>query len=119
MATFKYKAQNDEGKIISGSLSAANENELHEKLKSDRMMLLEAQEVSVGKRRAKRLKLDRLSDFSRNLSKLLAAGVTLVRALKIISDDESIPEKERDIYIRSVASAIFRSDAPCERRMSG
>ena len=74
MATFNYKAQNAEGKIISGSLSAASENELHEKLKSDSMMLLEAQEVSVGKRRAKRLKLDRLSDFSRNLSKLLAAG---------------------------------------------
>ena len=114
MATFNYKAQNVEGKIISGSLSAANENELHEKLKSDSMMLLEAQEVSVGKRRAKRLKLDRLSDFSRNLSKLLAAGVTLVRALKIISDDESIPEKERDIYadvLRQVRSGMTLSDA--------
>jgi len=114
MATFNYKAQNAEGKIISGSLSAASENELHEKLKSDSMMLLEAQEVSVGKRRAKRLKLDRLSDFSRNLSKLLAAGVTLVRALKIISDDESIPEKERDIYadvLRQVRSGMTLSDA--------
>ena len=63
MATFNYKAQNAEGKIISGSLSAASENELHEKLKSDSMMLLEAQEVSVGKEERKRLKLDRLSDF--------------------------------------------------------
>ena len=114
MATFNYKAQNEEGKIISGSLSAASENELHEKLKSDNMMLLEAQEVSVGRRRAKRLKLDRLSDFSRNLSKLLAAGVTLVRALKIISDDESIPEKEREIYadvLRQVRSGMTLSDA--------
>ena len=114
MATFRYKAQNDEGKIITAQSSAANENELHEKLKADNMMLLEAQEVSVGKRRAKRLKYDRLADFSRNLSKLLAAGVTLVRALKIISDDESIAPKEREIYadvLKQVRSGMTLSDA--------
>lgn len=98
MANFRYKAQDHDGKIVSAQANAANENELHEKLKEDGLMLIEATEIAGPRRRRKKMKFDRLSDFSRSLSKLLAAGVTLVRALKIISDDESIPAKEREIY---------------------
>ena len=114
MANFKYKAQDKEGKIITGQAAAANENELHEKLKADGLMLLDASEQSAGKKHLKRMKFDRLSDFSRNLSKLLGAGVTLVRALKIISDDESIPLKEREIYadvLKQVRTGMPLSDA--------
>ncbi len=114
MANYRYKAQDNEGKILNGQTSAANENELHEKLKADGLMLLDAKELVSTKRHLKRLKFDRLSDFSRNLSKLLGAGVTLVRALKIISDDESIPAKEREIYadvLRLVRTGMPLSDA--------
>ena len=114
MANYRYKAQDNEGKIVNGQSSAANENELHEKLKADGLMLLDAKELVATKRHLKRLKFDRLSDFSRNLSKLLGAGVTLVRALKIISDDESIPAKEREIYadvLRQVRTGMPLSDA--------
>ncbi len=110
MANFRYKAQDAEGKIVSGQSNAANENELHEKLKTENLLLMEASEISTVKRRYKRMKFDRLSDFSRSLSKLLAAGVTLVRALKIISDDESIPAKEREIY--SDVLKLVRSGMP-------
>ena len=114
MANFRYKAQDEEGRIISGQAPAADENELHDKLKTDGLLLIDAREIIGTKRRFKRLKYDRLSDFSRNLSKLLAAGVTLVRALKIISDDESIPLKEREIYaevLRQVRTGMPLSDA--------
>ncbi len=110
MANFRYKAQDAEGKIVTGQSNAANENELHEKLKTENLLLMEASEISTVKRRFKRMKYDRLSDFSRSLSKLLAAGVTLVRALKIISDDESIPAKEREIY--SDVLKLVRSGMP-------
>ncbi|MBO4346472.1 MAG: type II secretion system F family protein [Lachnospiraceae bacterium] len=110
MANFRYKAQDAEGKIVTGQSNAANENELHEKLKTENLLLMEASEISTAKRRFKRMKFDRLSDFSRSLSKLLAAGVTLVRALKIISDDESIPVKEREIY--SDVLKLVRSGMP-------
>ena len=114
MANYRYKAQDSEGKIVNGQSNAANENELHEKLKADGLMLLDAKELVATKRHLTRLKFDRLSDFSRNLSKLLGAGVTLVRALKIISDDESIPVKEREIYadvLRLVRTGMPLSDA--------
>lgn len=115
MANFRYKAQDKEGKIISGTQTAGNENELHDKLKNDGLFLIEAKETNIGKKHYRRLKYDRLSDFSRNLSKLLAAGVTLVRALKIISDDESIPQKERDIY--SEVLKLVRTGMPLSEAM--
>ena len=114
MATYKYKARDEEGNVISGKLRAVDENELHEKMKKDNMFLVDVKEIETTKKRAKKLKYDRLADFSRNIAKLLAAGVTLVRALNIISEDESITEKERDIYsdvLKLVKSGMTFSDA--------
>ena len=114
MATYKYKARDEEGNVISGKLRAVDENELHEKMKKDNMFLVDVKEVETTKKRVKRMKFDRLADFSRNIAKLLAAGVTLVRALNIISEDESISEKERDIYsdvLKLVKSGMTFSDA--------
>jgi len=114
MANYRYKAQDMEGKTVTGQSSAANENELHEKLKTSNLMLISCNEIIGVKVRRRRLKYDRLSDFARSLSKLLSAGVTLVRALKIISDDESISPKEREIYaeiLRYVRTGMPLSDA--------
>ena len=112
--TYRYRAQDEKGKIISGELRANDEAELQSKLKNDNMLLMEAKELSKGKTLHRRLKYDRVADFSRNLSKLLGAGVTLVRALRIIAEDESIKEGERKIYaeiLRLVRSGMTLSDA--------
>ncbi|MBR3306840.1 MAG: type II secretion system F family protein [Lachnospiraceae bacterium] len=117
MASYRYKAKDEKGKNYSGTLNAATEQDLHEKLKLEGKFLIEAEEIR-GTVRTKRLKADRLSDFSRNLSKLIAAGVTLVRALKIISEDESTSPKERKIYaevLKSVRQGMPLSDALAEQ----
>ncbi|MBR6256851.1 MAG: type II secretion system F family protein [Lachnospiraceae bacterium] len=113
MAAYRYKAKDDQGKVISGIMNAASEQDLHEKLKAEGRFLIEAKE-QTGKVRTKRLKADRLADFSRNLGKLINAGITLVRALKIISEDESTSPKEREIYadvLKSVRQGMPLSDA--------
>ena len=113
MAAYRYKAKDDQGKVISGIMNAASEQDLHEKLKAEGRFLIEAKE-QTGKVRTKRLKADRLADFSRNLGKLINAGITLVRALKIISEDESIVPREREIYadvLKSVRQGMPLSDA--------
>ena len=114
MATYRYKAKDENGKVISGELTATDENELHEKLKLDKMLLMDAREKVEKRKSSRKLKYDRLADFSRSLAKLLAAGVTLVRALRIIADDESIPDKERAIYndvLKQVRAGMTLSDA--------
>lgn len=114
MASYKYKARDEEGNVISGKMKAVDENDLHEKLKNDNMFLLDLKEETSTRKSTKRLKLDRLADFARSISKLLGAGVTLVRALGIVSEDESISEKEREIYqnvLKQVKSGMTFSDA--------
>ena len=112
--TYRYRAQNEEGRILSGSMKAQDESDLQGKLKSDGMLLVDSKEVAAGKTVHKKLKYDAVSDFARNLGRLLSAGVTLVKALQIMSDDESIKEGERKLYadiLRSVRSGMTLSDA--------
>ena len=112
--SYRYKAQNPDGKVVSGELRAQDEAELQSKLKNDGLLLVDAKELTGKKSVHKRLKHDQVSDFARNLSKLLGAGVTLVRALRIISEDESIKEKERKVYsdvLKLVRSGMTLSDA--------
>ena len=111
---YRYRAQNTDGRIIAGEMKAADETELQSKLKTEGLLLVDAKEATRARIAHKRLKYDRVADFSRNLSKLLGAGVTLVKALRIISEDESIKENERKIYsevLRLVRSGMTLSDA--------
>lgn len=97
MDYYKYSAKDASGKTFGGTMQAANENDLHAKLKAEDMYLVSAKKI-VNQKNSRRLKADRLADFSRSMGKLIGAGVSLVRSLKIISEDETIPEKEREIY---------------------
>ena len=111
---YRYRAQTAEGKIISGQMRANDETDLHGKLKNDGLLLIDAREITKGKVVSRKLKYDRVGDFSRNLSELLGAGVTLVRALGIIAEDESIKPAERKIYaevLRLVRTGVPLSDA--------
>ena len=113
-STYRYKAQNDDGRIVSGSLRAQDESDLQGKLKAENLLLVDSKELTTGKTLHKKLKNDQVSDFARNLGRLLSAGVTLVKALQIMSEDESIREQERKLYtdvLKSVRSGMTLSDA--------
>lgn len=113
MEIYKYKAKDQDGKTISGTLQAIDEVDLHNRLKQDGKFLISAK-VEVNKIHAKRLKSNVLSEFCRNLGELVGSGITLVRALKIISEDESSKPKEREIYagvMKQVLAGVALSDA--------
>ena len=44
MAAYRYKAKDEQGKAFSGTMNAASEQDLHEKLKADGKFLIEAKE---------------------------------------------------------------------------
>lgn len=97
MPQYKYIAQNAEGKRVRGTMQAANETELHSSLRQGDLMLISAK-LNSDQQERKALKPRQLSEFCRQLGTLLGAGVTLVRALNIIAQGESIRPKERQIY---------------------
>ena len=113
MIYYKYRAQDETGKTITGVMQAQDELDLHERLKQDKKYLIQAKAQS-DKKNIKRLKSNVVSDFAKNIGELLGAGVTLVKALKIISEDESIKPKEREIYgglLKQVRSGVSLSEA--------
>lgn len=113
MEYFKYRAQDENGKKIHGVLPARDEQDLHEKLKADNKFLIKAKVVNRTKHQ-KRIKSNALSEFSRNISELIGSGITLVKALKIISEDESLKAKDREVYasvLKQVRSGTAFSEA--------
>ena len=113
MARFKYVAKDMSGKVHKGTVEAASENALTQQLREENLYLVEAKDLN-GAKKHKKLKAKQLSAFCRELSTLLASGVTLVRALDIISEQEGINKDERDIYkdvLQDLKRGISLSDA--------
>lgn len=97
MARFRYVAKDMKGKKHKGTLEAVAENALQQQLREDGLFLISAKNLTES-RGYQKLKAKQLAVFCRELSTLLASGVTLVRALDIISEQEGITEGEREIY---------------------
>lgn len=97
MAKFRYVAKDMGGKTYKGTLEAANENVLMQQLRSQELFLVESKNLTQAKG-YKKLKTKQLAAFCKELSTLLSSGISLVRAIDIISDQEGIDEKEREIY---------------------
>lgn len=80
MVTYKYRAQDENGKAISGTMQATDELDLHERLKQEKKYLIQAK-AQADKVNIKRLRSDVVSEFAKNIGELLGAGVTLVKML--------------------------------------
>ncbi|MBR3247278.1 MAG: type II secretion system F family protein [Clostridiales bacterium] len=99
MPEYKYQAQDSKGKIVKGKAEAYDENDLQKRFHDAGLLLLEVKPVSK-QMALKPLKKPKLANFCRQLGTLVKSGVTLVKALEIIANDESITDYERQLYIR-------------------
>lgn len=113
MPKYKYQAVDVRGKTVRGEMAAADETELFIKLKRESRYLISAK-VSVTKRRIRPLSARALADFCRETGTLLHAGVSLVRALGMEAQNESIKSGERAVYaelLRLIRQGTSLSDA--------
>lgn len=97
MPNFKYKAQDPNGNIVTGTMMAGDEQDIHERLKTKDLMLLEAKDLS-RLHHYKPLKTRALAEFARQIGTLIRAGIPLIKALQMLSEDESITTYERRVY---------------------
>lgn len=98
MADFRYVAKSMDGKIHRGVMEAAGESALQQLLKEQGLFLITAREGGRSKKRRK-LSSRQLSEFSKSLSTLLASGVSIVRGLEIIADEEGISPAAKSLYL--------------------
>jgi len=113
MAKFRYLARDKQGNTISGIASAADEDELYRKLKEEDKFLISTEGGMEGQNTSQ-LPLLMLSEFNRELGDMLGAGVTLVRAFTILSQEETRKPKERAVLaavLKLIRQGVAISDA--------
>lgn len=95
-----------------GTMDAVNEKVLQQNLKEQGFYLISAKQAG-GMRGRKKFNSRQLSELNRELSSLLTAGVSLVRALDIISQEEGSPFA-REVYgemLADIKKGISLSEA--------
>lgn len=101
MANFRYSAKNMEGKTLRGTMEASGVRNLQQQLKEQDLFLIEAKEREA--KRYRKIGPKQLSEFCKELSALLSSGVSIVRALEIVAEEEGTPKAVRDIYLELLA----------------
>lgn len=87
MAQYNYKAMDKNGKAKKGSIEAINLDKAKEKLKSEGLIVQDIKEQSAGKKGGgKKVKDKDLAVFCKQFSAVLNAGVTIISALEMMSE---------------------------------
>lgn len=113
MAKYRYQARDKQGKLINGIMNASDEDELYRRLKEEDKYLVFA-ETGMEDQSLRQLPALMLSEFNRELGDMLGAGVTLVRALTILSQEETRRPRERAVLgqvLKLVRQGVAISDA--------
>ena len=88
MAQYNYKAMDKNGKAKKGSIEAINLDKAKEKLKSEGLIVQDIKEQGTGKKSGggKKVKDKDLAVFCKQFSAVLNAGVTIISALEMMSE---------------------------------
>jgi type IV pilus assembly protein PilC len=98
---YSYKVRDARGKFTEGKVEAASEAAVAERLRSMGYVPLEVRPANVGMQRElhlglkKRVKTKDLAVFSRQFATMIDAGLTMLRALTIMSEQVENPELRR------------------------
>jgi len=107
MITYRYSAKDKNGHTVIGSLEANSEPEAAELLHNKELVVLSVEQGKAGVVKAaekgNKVKLDDLVVFSRQLATMIDAGIPLVHALVILS--EQIESKE----LKEVITTVHRN----------
>ena len=106
MITFSYQARDAAGRIVTGTQDALNEDNAVTSLMSRGLMVLSLQRKSVASRRRKKVWTVKETDlvlFTRQLSTMIDAGISLVQALTALYEQ---CDKKRQRNLRHVISDI-------------
>ncbi len=112
MPTYKYTAVSVDGTKIRGRMDAGGVPQLTHLLGEEGLFLLNQQETTKVQKQ-KKMKLIEVADFCRQLAAMLASGITLIRAMQIISQRDNKPhiQKVYDAVIEDLQKGTSLSDS--------
>jgi type IV pilus assembly protein PilC len=102
MALYTYRALDKQGEIIQDKVEGSGEMAVAHELRQQGLLVIDVKEQSVGQKDVlepfKRIKLGDLVVFSRQLATTINAGLPIVRALYVLSEQTENP-KLRDVIV--------------------
>lgn len=109
MAKYVYRARDRHGRLETGTMHAADEDELYHRLKAKRKYMIDAED-EMDRKVHHQMPALVLSEFNREMGDMLRAGITLVRALTILAQEESRKPKERAV-LQQVLKLVRQGEA--------
>src|ERR671916_734429 len=117
MALYTYRALDKQGEIIQDKLEGSGEMAVAQELRQQGLLVIDVKEQSVGQKDIlapfKGIKLAELVVFSRQLATMINAGLPIVRALYILSEQTENP-KLKDVVVdvrKDVEAGLSLSEA--------
>lgn len=112
MPAYKYIGSDINGKKLTGVREAADEAQLKDILRREKVYLIECREYRK-KQRSKKLSNLEVSDFCRQIGSMLSAGITMVGALSILQQRDLTPNMKKiiDTLYRKVRLGTPLSEA--------
>src|SRR5919112_3423586 len=102
MALYTYKALDKQGEIIQDKAEGSGTMAVAHELRQQGLLVIDVKEQSVGQKDIlapfKRIKLADLVIFSRQLATMINAGLPIVRALYVLSEQTENP-KLKDVVV--------------------
>ena len=99
MPRYRYTATNAAGRTVRGTAEAPTMEALYIQLRDTKdEYMTAAKEDTDGAVAFRVMKTAQLADFCRNLGTLLAAGVPLVRAFRIMADERGLDIRTKALY---------------------
>lgn len=97
MATYRYTALDENGKKATNTIDINSPEELYKYVQQNNQVLVSYKEVK-NEKRSKKINYRDIADFCRQLGTLQSSGISLVRALNIITRSESLKPWQKEIY---------------------
>src|SRR5215212_5216184 len=102
MATFTYRVRNRQGEIFQDQMEGADTMAVASELRQKGLLVIDVKEQSVSQKDIlepfKRVKLADLVVFSRQFATMINAGLPIVRALYVLSEQTQNP-KLKDVVV--------------------
>src|ERR687889_869769 len=117
MALYTYRALDKQGEIIQDKLEGSGTMAVAHELRQQGLLVIEVKEQTAGQRDIlepfKRIKLGDIVIFSRQLATMINAGLPIVRALYVLSEQTENP-KLKDVVVavrKDVEAGLSLSEA--------
>src|SRR5918994_2374994 len=120
MALYTYKAMDKQGEVIQDKLEGSGELAVAHEPRQQGLLVIDVKEQSVGQKDIlepfKRIKLGDLVVFSRQLATMINAGLPIVRALYVLSEQTENPKlKEVVVAVRKDVEGGFSLSEALEK----